>query len=360
MNIPLFPYSIALMPWPRREGNPRNGRMTRVGGLDRVSRVLQLALPRNGGKTGSCISAPGGSILVQYGSWLLSFSHIGVPGFCTPLAAPHEEGGHKAFSAPIMLADGLCAICFGPHLAFFDMTGNIDHGMSGDDSGLQVLHSPNATPDGKLVVTTTNGETDLLLGDKVLMIARTRRMPAEPGEHCAAVPAVYSDGTLALADLNGLRRVAHDGKIMWQGPNVRTDRPVVLDELDSCAACDGLGATLFFNEAGKPTSHYDWDLKLAERPDGGWFGVAHDHLVCLGSRGEVLWRYDLPGSSTFPAVDGKGCAHLICQDELLVFTPRGDCILRHHLGSGCGDPALVGPGRLAVIRDGHLLLVTSD
>ena len=217
MNIPLFPYSIALLPWPRREGNPRNGRMTHVGGLDRVSRVSQLSLPQGSSRTGSCISAPGGCILVQYGSWLLSFSHIGVPGFCTPLAAPHEEGEHTAYSAPIMLADGLCAICFGPHLAFFDMTGNIDHGMSGDDSGLQVGHSPNTTPDGKLVVTTTNGETDLLLGDKVLMISRTRRMPADPGEQCAAIPAVYADGTLALADLNGLRRVTHDGESAMAG-----------------------------------------------------------------------------------------------------------------------------------------------
>ena len=135
---------------------------------------------------------------------------------------------------------------------------------------------------------------------------------------------------------------------------------MVLDEGDSCAACDGLGGSLFFDSEGRLLGQYDWDLKLAERPGGGWFGVAHDHLVAMTPNAEVQWRHELPGGGSFPAVDSKGCAHLISQEELLVFTPRGDCIVRHHLGRGCGDPALVGPGRLAVIRDTHLLLITGD
>ena len=346
--------------WPRSGFDTRNSACIPFAGPDTPTVLWDLELTdtltsKDWPLPQGAIVASDGNLRVISGGRMHSVSDAGRLLWTVP-SPPREYGSHIG-GLPIALSDG-SVLFWANYRLVLERDGQSESvaEVRGGDCG----PSPNISREGVVLA----GQGEIFVWDN----ERLRSL----GDFGFDIvhPAIYPDGTLAVAAYAGLglSRIALDGNILWSTQPEDADRLTVINLHDE-VACASLNdhITVVVDAEGVELWRYPRVATFSCHPDGGWNALAKGRVERLSRSGQGVWSAPLetwPDSGSTQAIaDIRGNLYIPCRQGLAAFDPDGQLLFQTNFTRG-EPPALdlpglcpVGPGRMALVRRNRLMLI---
>ncbi len=367
-------FVLAASLWPRQVYDFGNRSQVPTWGppQGRIRAWISLPTPANTGIRGSGIAVlTDGLLCVVYGGYATAFTLAGNR-LWTYLLTDLPEGGadvtddmttdstrvgtnHLDYhSPPVALATAEIVLSLPNSYLILNRQGTrtIQQAIGGgDDSG----YAPNLTLDGALVLTS-------MFGDITIVEANQQRALGIGFGYDIVPPAVYADGSLAVAGYygTGFCRVQLNGQFLWQTDFHEADLQPSLSHEDIA----GVGSlndacTRFFALTGQQIGEYPQAARLACYSQSEWIAGARGYLARLDPTGHVEWEQEHESLRlTQPITDAVGHIYSVTDSGITGWDGTGHVVFHVATEETPADSlALVAPGVLACIVGETLLLV---
>lgn len=351
---------LAQSHWPRSGGDRANSAHLSITGPVNGSILHEIELPQSSFSPGSlsgCVVTDTISIRVVSSGYLSAVTFDGEIHWSIELKDLDRQSC-EYWSQPLALNHGCCLVVVEDSICIYDEQGKclIQHPLPEplENSG----YSPNLTKNGELLVTSVTGE--------IFLINLAEQANLGDFGYDLLPPAIYSDGSLAIAGYNGrgFCQMSAKGEIIWNSSFSEPDLLPCISQ-HNITAIGSLNdqQSAFYSFDGTCLGTYPRSSIFAEYSEDTWIARSKQYVAKITTTGKECWGVSLNDTINSwmlsqPIVDFLGHIYLLDDTNLICLNGQGETLFTIELNDRPnGELCAIAPGMLAIVCGDKLKII---